>query len=232
MMHLHYAALPAQRASEISRKGSWHEARFISRRMRLLQPCILALFCLTAVVINPASAHASSSVVVSVPDQTLALIDDGVVVARYPVSTSKFGLGDGSGTYATPLGAMAIADKIGANAPLGAVFKNRRATGEVLKPNAPGRDPIVSRILWLRGLENQNARAYSRNIYIRGTPEERFIGRPASFGCIRMRSSDVARLFNTVSVRTSIEVENTRLGDAVAKAKLDSHARTTRLAAN
>ena len=155
-----------------------------------------------------------------------------MVVARYPVSTSKFGLGDGSGTYATPLGAMAIASKIGANAPLGAVFKNRRPTGEVLKPNAPGRDPIVSRILWLRGLEKQNARAYSRNIYIHGTPEERFIGRPASFGCIRMRSSDVARLFNTVSVGTRIEVANTRLGAAVAKAKLDTHARTTRLAAN
>jgi len=200
--------------------------------MRLLQFCIPSLLCLTAVIINPAAAHASSSVVVSVPDQTLALIDDGVVVARYPVSTSKFGLGDGSGTYATPLGAMSIASKIGANAPLGAVFKNRLPTGEVLKPNAPGRDPIVSRILWLRGLEKQNARAYSRNIYIHGTPEERLIGRPASFGCIRMRSSDVANLFNAVSVGTRIEVANTRLGAAVAKAKLDSHSRTTRLAAN
>src|ERR1700748_3156754 len=145
MNYLHLAALPAHRAIRISRYKSWHEVRFICRRMRLLQPCIFVLLCLIAVVINPASAHASSSVVVSVPDQTLALVDDGVVVARYPVSTSKFGLGDGSGTYATPLGAMAIASKIGANAPLGAVFKNRRPTGEVLKPNAPGRDPIVSR---------------------------------------------------------------------------------------
>ena len=231
MKHLHFAVASANLASNF-RKNSWHEVRYISRHMRLLQPCILALFCLTAVLINPAAAHASSSVVVSVPDQTLALIDDGVVVARYPVSTSKFGLGDGSGTYATPLGSMAIASKIGANAPLGSVFKNRRPTGEVLKPNAPGRDPIVSRILWLRGLEKQNARAYSRNIYIHGTPEERFIGRPASFGCIRMRSNDVAKLFNSVSVGTRIEVANTRLGAAVAKAKLDSHSRTTRLVAN
>src|SRR6266513_2349981 len=226
MMHLHYAALPAQRASESSRKGSWHEARLFSRRMRLLQPCILALFCLTAVVINPASAHASSSVVVSVPDQTLALIDDGVVVARFPVSTSKFGLGDGSGTYATPLGVMAIASKIGANAPLGSVFKNRRMTGEILRPNAPGRDPIVTRILWLRGLEKRNARAFARNIYIHGTPEERLIGRPASYGCIRMRSTDVARLFNAVSVGTKIEVANSRLGRAVAQAKFESHSRS------
>src|SRR5438045_6334884 len=232
MKHLHYAALPAHRASEIFRKKSWHEVRFTSRRMRLLQPCILALFCLTAVIINPASAHASSSVVVSVPDQTLALVDDGVVVARYPVSTSKFGLGDRPGTYATPLGIMSIASKIGGNAPLGAVFKNRRPTGEVLQPNAPGRDPIVSRILWLRGLEKQNARAYSRNIYIHGTPEERLIGRPASYGCIRMRSSDVARLFNAVSVGTKIEVANSRLGRAVTQAKFESHSRSVRLATN
>jgi lipoprotein-anchoring transpeptidase ErfK/SrfK len=192
----------------------------------------MLLLCLTVAIICPAPAIATPTIVVSVPDQTLALIDDGVVIARFPVSTSKFGLGDGSGSYATPLGTMAIASKIGANAPLGTVFKNRRPTGEVLRPNAPGRDPIVSRILWLRGLEKQNARAYSRNIYIHGTPEERFIGRPASFGCIRMRSRDVAQVFNSVGVGTRIEVANARLGAAVAKAKLESHARTTRLAAN
>ena len=175
---------------------------------------------------------ATPSIVVSVPDQTLALIDDGVVIARYPVSTSKFGLGDRAGTYATPLGTMAVASKIGGNAPIGAVFKNRRMTGEVLKPNAPGRDPIVTRILWLRGLEKTNSHAYGRNIYIHGTPEERFIGRPASYGCIRMRSQDVALLFNAVPVGTRIEVANTRLGPAVARGKLEAHARTARVAAN
>lgn len=175
---------------------------------------------------------ATPSIVVSVPDQTLALINDGVVIARYRVSTSKFGLGDRSGTYATPLGSMAVASKIGANAPLGAVFKNRRPTGEVLAPNAPGRDPIVTRILWLRGLEKQNARAFSRNIYIHGTPEERLIGRPASYGCIRMRSRDVAQLFNAVPVGTRIEVANTGLAPAVVKAKLESQTRTSRIAAN
>lgn len=201
--------------------------------MRLLRLLfVMAGLGSTAPLFAPAPAMATPSIVVSVPDQTLALVNDGVVVARYPVSTSKFGLGDRSGTYATPLGAMAIASKIGAAAPLGAVFKNRRMTGEVLKPNAPGRDPIVSRILWLRGLEKQNAQAYSRNIYIHGTPEERLIGRPASFGCIRMRSGDVARLFDAVGVGTHIEVANTRLGAAVAKAKLDSHSQATRLAAN
>jgi lipoprotein-anchoring transpeptidase ErfK/SrfK len=200
--------------------------------MRLLHLNVFAVLCLTAAVFSPRPAMATPSVVVSVPDQTLAVINDGVVIARYPVSTSKFGLGDRAGTYATPLGTMAVASKIGANAPLGAVFKNRRMTGEVLKPNAPGRDPIVTRILWLRGLEKTNAHAYGRNIYIHGTPEERFIGRPASYGCIRMRSGDVAQLFNAIPVGARIEVANARLGSAVARAKLDSHARTARLAAN
>jgi lipoprotein-anchoring transpeptidase ErfK/SrfK len=199
--------------------------------MRLLQFSML-LLCLTVAIVSPVPAMATPSIVVSVPDQTLALIDDGVVVARFPVSTSKFGLGDGSGSYATPLGTMAVASKIGANAPLGTVFKSRLPTGEILRPNAPGRDPIVTRILWLRGLEKRNARAFARNIYIHGTPEERLLGRPASYGCIRMRSRDVAQLFAAVGVGTKIEVANARLGRAVAQAKLESHARTTRLVAN
>ena len=201
--------------------------------MRLLHLTLsAAALCLTAALFSPSPAMATPSIVVSVPDQTLALINDGVVIARYRVSTSKFGLGDRSGTYATPLGAMAVASKIGANAPLGAVFKNRRMTGEILAPNAPGRDPIVTRILWLRGLEKTNAHAYGRNIYIHGTPEERFIGRPASYGCIRMRSRDVAQLFNAVPLGTRIEVANSALGSVVARAKLESHARTSRVAAN
>jgi lipoprotein-anchoring transpeptidase ErfK/SrfK len=226
------AVLTPNCALSIRGAGRWHGGGFVTRGMKLLQPGIISLLCLTAAIVSPTPAQAQPSIVVSVPDQTLALINDGVVLARYRVSTSKFGLGDGNGTYATPLGTMAVASKIGANAPLGAVFKNRQPTGEVLKPNAPGRDPIVSRILWLRGLEKQNARAYSRNIYIHGTPEERLIGRPASYGCIRMRSQDIAQLFSAVPVGTRIDIANAGLSSAVAKAKLESHSRTTRLAAN
>src|ERR1051325_285989 len=91
---------------------------------------------------------AAPAVIVSVPDQKLALIDNGVSIAQFPVSTSKFGLGDRPGSYATPLGLLEIAAKIGANAPMGAVFKQRRMTGEILRANARGRDPIVTRILW------------------------------------------------------------------------------------
>ncbi|MEN3369578.1 MAG: hypothetical protein V7609_1721 [Verrucomicrobiota bacterium] len=199
--------------------------------MRLLH-FSAALVCLAAAILHPTSAIAAPSIVVSVPDQTLALIDNGAVIARYPVSTSKFGLGDHSGSYATPLGAMKIASKIGANAPLGAVFKSRSMTGEILRPNAPGRDPIVTRILWLRGLERQNAQAFARNIYIHGTPEERLIGRPVSYGCIRMRSGDVARLFAAVTVGTKIDVMNTGLSCAIAQAALAAPARGPRLAAN
>jgi lipoprotein-anchoring transpeptidase ErfK/SrfK len=192
---------------------------------KILFVASLSLFTVTG-------AMAAPSLVVSVPDQTLAVIDGGVVVERFRVSTSKFGLGDNPNSYATPLGSLEIASKIGANAPLGAVFKSRKPTGEILKPNAAGRDPIVTRILWLRGLERGNARAYARGIYIHGTPVEQLIGRPASYGCIRMRSQDVARLFSEVRVGTRIEVANTRLGPAVAKAKLDSHLRGAKLAAN
>lgn len=169
---------------------------------------------------------------VSVPDQTLALVEGGVVREKFSVSTSKFGLGDKSNSYATPLGSLEIASKIGGNAPLGTVFKSRRPTGEILAPNAPGRDPIVTRILWLRGLERENARAYSRGIYIHGTPVERLIGRPVSYGCIRMRSKDVMRLFNTVRVGTKIEITNAGLSRAVAQATVKQQTRGVRLAAN
>jgi hypothetical protein len=179
----------------------------------------LSALCFLLVAIGIAHhATAASAVVVSVPDQKLAVVEDGVAVAQFPVSTSKFGLGDRPGSYATPLGLLEIAVKIGANAPLGTVFKCRKMTGEILRPNAKGRDPIVTRILWLRGLEKRNADAFARNIYIHGTPVERLIGRPASYGCIRMRSRDVANLFASISVGTKIAVLNQHLRDAIAHA--------------
>lgn len=177
-------------------------------------------------------ASGAPSIVVSVPDQRLALIENGVPVAQFPVSTSKYGVGDRTGSYATPLGTMEIAAKIGQNAPLGSVFKSRVPTGEILSPNAPGRDPIVTRILWLRGLEACNAQAYERGIYIHGTPVENLIGRPASYGCIRMRSRDVIRLFEAIPVGTKIDVVNAPLRRAIVDAYVGQRARAGRLAAN
>src|SRR3954466_16020869 len=179
----------------------------------------------TAAVLAPTRAMAEPAIVVSVPDQTLAVVEGGVIREKYKVSTSKFGLGDNPNSYATPLGSLEIASKIGGNAALGTVFKSRQPTGEILAPNAPGRDPIVTRILWLRGLEKTNARAYSRSIYIHGTPVESLIGRPVSYGCIRMRSRDVVRLFSTVRVGTKIEILNTGPSRAVGKATLKQQMR-------
>lgn len=148
------------------------------------------------------------NVFVSVADQKLLVFQDGLEKVRFPISTSRFGTGDRSGSYATPLGALEIADKIGESAKEGAVFKQRHPTGEVLRPNAPGRDPIVTRILWLRGLEPQNANAFPRFIYIHGTPEERLLGTPVSWGCVRMRSKDVVKLFEMVDIGTRVEILN------------------------
>jgi hypothetical protein len=151
------------------------------------------------------------TVIVSIPDQKLMLVDDGARAAVYPVSTSKFGLGDHWGSMATPLGTLQVAQKIGDHAPVGAVFHNRRFTGEILQPNAPGRDPIVTRIIWLRGLEATNAHAYSRGIYIHGTPQEKNIGRPASYGCIRMKSSDVTELYAQLPVGAVVQITSDHL---------------------
>src|SRR5438309_5370862 len=157
-------------------------------------------------------------VIISVRDQKLMLLQNGAKVATYPVSTSMFGLGDFLGRMTTPLGYFAIAQKIGDHAPIGAVFHNRRFTGEILAPNAPGRDPVITRIIWLRGLEVQNAYAFRRCIYIHGTPQEKTIGRPASYGCIRMKSKDVSALYEQLPVGALVQIVDTRLPN-VAKAK-------------
>ena len=155
----------------------------------------------------------AAEIFVSVPDQELALLDRGKVIARYPISTSKFGLGDGSGTYRTPLGTLFVSGKFGDRLPSGAVIKSRMATGEIVDPNAPGRDAIVSRVIWLRGKEEQNRAAHDRCIYIHGTPEERRIGRPASFGCIRMRSKDVIALYELAHIGMHVTVTQKRISD-------------------
>lgn len=157
-----------------------------------------------------------NKMIVSVRDQTMLLVRDGTPVKSYNISTSKFGIGDRPGSNHTPLGRLQVAKKIGCDAPMGSVFKSRRRTGEILKPNAPGRDPIVTRILWLTGTENRNQNTFRRTIYIHGTPEEKRLGSPASYGCIRMGSRDVADLYNRIGtgadvfvIRGSIETSKT-----------------------
>lgn len=176
--------------------------------MKLRSFCLCFSLAISFYLTSCVAPDTRHRVVVSVPDQRMALLDKGALLATYPVSTSKFTISDAPGSRGTPLGELEIAKKIGNSAPSGAVFKDRRPTGEVLAPDAPGRDPIVTRILWLRGLEAQNVNAYSRFIYIHGTPEERLIGQPASFGCIRMKSRDVIQLFDIVGLGAKVTIAN------------------------
>ncbi len=150
----------------------------------------------------------TSLIRVSIPNQKMLVFKKGVHVATYDCSTSKFGIGDRPGSNYTPLGKMKIAAKVGGGQPSGMKFKSRRPTGEIVKPDSPGRDPIVTRILWLKGLEGQNRNAYRRTIYIHGTAEERTIGQRSSYGCIRMRSRDIIALYKKVGVGAVVEVTN------------------------
>src|SRR5213596_2101849 len=177
--------------------------------LRLLAVVFSLISVTSAFAIAPLDT--SSQLIISVREQKLMLVQNGGKVATYPVSTSMFGLGDARGRMTTPLGYMAVEKKIGDNVPVGAVFHNRRMTGEILQPNAPGRDPITTRIIWLRGLEAQNAHAYQRCIYIHGTPEEKKIGQPASYGCIRMKSKDVAELYEQVPLGAVVQIVPDRL---------------------
>jgi hypothetical protein len=166
---------------------------------------------------NCASTKTSTSadVVVSVKDQKIGLYRDGHLAKTYGVSTSKFGVGDKPGSNCTPLGKHEVIAKIGYGLPKGAVLHSRQWNGEVLKPNAPGRDPIVSRILWLSGMERGNRNAYNRFIYIHGTAEESRIGTPASYGCVRMRSADIVSVFDKVNIGSTVLITKDTLPSEV-----------------
>lgn len=170
----------------------------------------LSLFCAAAVL--PGLAFASAplpEIVIDVDTQEMTLVKQGQEVAKFPISTSKFGLGDELHSYKTPVGTFEVCDKTGGNLPLGAVLKKGKPTGEILQPDAPGRDPIVTRMLRLRGLEDQNRHALVRGIFIHGTTEEKRLGKPVSWGCIRMRSKDVAELYKTVPLGTRVTIKGT-----------------------
>ena len=173
--------------------------------LRLFAITILAL-CGIATRAGAEPDLAPADVIVSVPDQKMIVVRDGGWLKKYKVSTSRFGVGDDHGSYKTPVGRLRVWEKLGGELPSGAVIKHRAATGEILPANAPGRDPIVSRILWLEGLESQNDNARGRGIYIHGTTEESNIGKPVSWGCIRMRSEDVIELYDIIPVGATVTI--------------------------
>ena len=153
---------------------------------------------------------------IDIPTQTLALFgDDGACIRRYSVSTARNGPGEESGSHCTPRGRHVIRARIGAGAPLAAAFRGRRPTGEVWSPELaaelPGRDWILTRILWLSGTEPGFNRlgtvdSMRRYIYIHGTPDTEPMGVPLSIGCVRMRNRDVAELFDLVQVGTPVDI--------------------------
>ena len=156
-----------------------------------------------AVAATPTPAPVlETQLLVSIPEQKLAVLVNNKVYKTYKISTSRYGEGDALGSWCTPVGRLAVATKIGATVPFGGVFQRRQYTGEVLSANAPGRDPIVSRIIWLRGLDYANKNAFHRCIYIHGTSAEDSLGKKASYGCIRMRSCDVIEIFNWITIGT------------------------------
>jgi len=153
---------------------------------------------------------------VSIPRQAMDWIEAGRVVHTWPVSTAKNGPGEQKGSECTPRGWHRIRAKIGAGQPLGAVFKARRPTGEIygdeLETRFPGRDWILTRILWLGGLEPGFNRYGAvdttwRYIYIHGSPDQGVSGSPASHGCVRMKSADIVDLFGRVPVGMRVLIE-------------------------
>ncbi len=155
-------------------------------------------------------------IVIDIPAQSLSLFDGaGSEVRRYPVSTAQAGAGELDGSLCTPRGRHIVRAKIGAGQPLGTVFRGRRPTGEVWTPelhaNHPGRDWILTRILWLSGCEPGFNRlgkvdTMRRLVYIHGTPDSEPLGVPGSHGCVRMHNADVAELFELVPPYAAVEV--------------------------
>ncbi|MDO5470996.1 MAG: L,D-transpeptidase [Akkermansia sp.] len=156
---------------------------------------------------RPPAAVIKDGVAITLRDQKLTVLRNGKKVKDYDISTSKFGIGGTSGSYRTPTGVHAVTRKVGDGQPIGMVFKGCRPTGEVVGVDAPGRDPIVTRVIQIAGLEKYNSNSHNRRIYIHGTPEERNIGRPASYGCIRMRSEDVVDLYPQVHRGMPVVIE-------------------------
>lgn len=178
---------------------------FNKLRLFFLLPAVGSLFmaacqnqAYTAGPDTPPRAVIRDGVAITLRDQKLTVIRNGQKVKDYDISSSKFGIGGKTGSHYTPTGIHAVTKKVGDGQPKGMVFKGCRPTGEVVPVDAAGRDPIVTRVIQIAGLEQFNKNSHSRRIYIHGTPEERKIGRPASYGCIRMRSNDVLDLYPRV----------------------------------
>ena len=143
---------------------------------------------------------------ISIRDQRLTLKEGETLVRTYPVSTSRFGIGTEEDSMKTPIGRFRVAEKIGDGLPSDTVFQSRvPLKADDLLP--PTEDLVMSRILWLDGLDEHNANTRDRFIYIHGTKHEDKIGNPASHGCVRMRNADVIELFDLVDEGAAVVIE-------------------------
>ncbi|MEP6809996.1 MAG: L,D-transpeptidase [Chthoniobacterales bacterium] len=167
------------------------------------------------------------SIHISVARQQLKVKRGRTIVRSFPVSTSKFGLGSEVGSFKTPIGRFRVSDKFGDDLAIDTAFKSRRPLRPTKKMLADD-DLVMSRILWLDGLEPRNANSRERYIYIHGTNHEELIGQPASHGCIRMRNADVAELFQLVPLETKVVIAPPRLPGRAKKKGEKSVARRKR----
>ena len=143
---------------------------------------------------------------IHVPSQTLDLLENSALLRRYVISTSRFGLGTEPGSNRTPTGRFRIAEKHGDGAPPGEIFISRVATG-LFGREDDEKDHVQTRILWLAGLDPENANTFDRYIYIHGTNAESQLGTPASYGCVRMNNLDVCDLYDRVVVGTPVQID-------------------------
>ena len=143
---------------------------------------------------------------VSIGNQRLTVKENEQPIRTYPVSTSRFGIGAEEGSLKTPTGRFSVVEKIGGDMPSGTVFVGRVPL-ETKEAPPPTEDLVMSRILWLDGLDEHNANTRDRFIYIHGTKHEDKIGSPASHGCVRMRNADVIELFEMVDEGTPVVIE-------------------------
>lgn len=156
------------------------------------------------------------SIRIDIPTQRLQLFDEsGKVLREYAVSTATRGPGEKNGSFCTPRGKHIIRAKIGAGLPENTVFVKRRPTGEVYSPDLaarfPGRDWMLTRLLWLSGCEPGFNRlgdvdTMRRYIYIHGSPDTAEMGKPGSIGCVRMRNREIVELFDLVEAGTPVEI--------------------------
>lgn len=184
---------------------------------------IILLSKLSILILCNCSATLPESIdalLVSVEEQQIHLVKDEEVIKTYPVSTSRYGVGNTVGSMRTPLGTHTITEKIGDGLEMGSVLQYRKPTGEVIpQDESTPATKITSRILRMKGEETINSNTYKRCVYIHGTTRESDLGKPASIGCVRMADEDIIEVFDVIEPETQVEIVEEKV-DRVLIAKV------------